>query len=410
MIDPIYNLDISHPPDINGHFGRFGGRFAAETLMGPLKELEEAFYEAWKDETFQKERFHLLKNYVGRATPLYHAERLSKEVGGAQIYLKREDLTHTGAHKINNTIGQGLLAHRMGKKRVIAETGAGQHGVATATVAAMFGMQCDVYMGREDTERQAPNVFRMKLLGANVIPVDSGTATLKDALNEALRDWVASCEDTFYIIGTVAGPHPYPLMVRQFHVVIGQEARAQCLDQTGRLPDVAVACVGGGSNAMGLLHPFRDDNVRLVAVEAAGHGLESGEHAASLAAGRPGILHGNLTYLLEDDEGQVQGTHSISAGLDYPGVGPELAAMLEGGRLDLDTATDIEALEAFKTLTRSEGIIPALESSHALASGIRIAAEMNPEQTVLINLSGRGDKDMDTVFKLLHNEIEAGEA
>ena len=410
MIDPIYNLDISHPPDINGHFGRFGGRFAAETLMGPLKELEEAFYEAWKDETFQKERFHLLKNYVGRATPLYHAERLSKEVGGAHIYLKREDLTHTGAHKINNTIGQGLLAHRMGKKRVIAETGAGQHGVATATVAAMFGMQCDVYMGREDTERQAPNVFRMKLLGANVIPVDSGTATLKDALNEALRDWVASCEDTFYIIGTVAGPHPYPLMVRQFHVVIGQEARAQCLDQTGRLPDVAVACVGGGSNAMGLLHPFRDDNVRLVAVEAAGHGLESGEHAASLAAGRPGILHGNLTYLLEDDEGQVQGTHSISAGLDYPGVGPELAAMLEGGRLDLDTATDIEALEAFKTLTRSEGIIPALESSHALASGIRIAAEMNPEQTVLINLSGRGDKDMDTVFKLLHNEIEAGEA
>jgi len=410
MIDPIYNLDISHPPDINGHFGRFGGRFAAETLMGPLKELEEAFYEAWKDEAFQKERFHLLKNYVGRATPLYHAERLSKEVGGAQIYLKREDLTHTGAHKINNTIGQGLLAHRMGKKRVIAETGAGQHGVATATVAAMFGMQCDVYMGREDTERQAPNVFRMKLLGANVIPVDSGSATLKDALNEALRDWVASCENTFYIIGTVAGPHPYPLMVRQFHVVIGQEARAQCLAQTGRLPDVAVACVGGGSNAMGLLHPFRDDNVRLVAVEAAGYGLESGEHAASLAAGRPGILHGNLTYLLEDDEGQVQGTHSISAGLDYPGVGPELAAMLEDGRLDLDTATDIEALEAFKTLTRSEGIIPALESSHALASGIRIAAGMNSEQTVLINLSGRGDKDMNTVFNLLHDEIEGGKA
>jgi tryptophan synthase beta chain len=408
MIDSIYNLDISHPPDINGHFGRFGGRFAAETLMGPLKELEEAFYEAWKDEKFHKERFHLLKNYVGRATPLYHAERLSKEVGGAQIYLKREDLTHTGAHKINNTIGQGLLAHRMGKKRVIAETGAGQHGVATATVAAMFGMQCDVYMGREDTERQAPNVFRMKLLGANVIPVDSGSATLKDALNEAMRDWVASCENTFYIIGTVAGPHPYPLMVRQFHVVIGQEARAQCLDQTGRLPDVAVACVGGGSNAMGLLHPFRDDDVRLVAVEAAGHGLESGEHAASLAAGRPGILHGNLTYLLENDEGQIQGTHSISAGLDYPGVGPELAAMLEDGRLDLDTATDSEALEAFKTLTRSEGIIPALESSHALASGIRIAAGMSPDQTILINLSGRGDKDMNTVFNLLHDEIEAG--
>jgi len=408
--DSIYNLDISHPPDINGHFGRFGGRFAAETLMGPLKELEEAFYDAWKDESFQKERMHLLQNYVGRATPLYHAERLSNEVGGAQIYLKREDLTHTGAHKINNTIGQGLLAHRMGKKRVIAETGAGQHGVATATVAAMFGMQCDVYMGREDTERQAPNVFRMKLLGANVIPVESGTATLKDALNEALRDWVATCEETFYIIGTVAGPHPYPLMVRQFHAVIGQEARAQCLAQTGRLPDVAVACVGGGSNAMGLLHPFRDDNVRLVAVEAAGHGLESGEHAASLAAGRPGILHGNLTYLLEDDEGQVQGTHSISAGLDYPGVGPELAAMLEEGRLDLDTATDTDALDAFKTLTRSEGIIPALESSHALASGMRIAAEMNPDQTVLINLSGRGDKDMNTVFNLLHDEIEGSDS
>jgi len=407
--DSIYNLDISHPPDINGHFGRFGGRFAAETLMGPLKELEEAFYDAWKDEGFHTERMHLLQNYVGRATPLYHAERLSSEVGGAQIYLKREDLTHTGAHKINNTIGQGLLAHRMGKKRVIAETGAGQHGVATATVAAMFGMQCDVYMGREDTERQAPNVFRMKLLGANVIPVESGTATLKDALNEALRDWVATCEETFYIIGTVAGPHPYPLMVRQFHIVIGQEARAQCLAQTGRLPDVAVACVGGGSNAMGLLHPFRDDSVRLVAVEAAGHGLESGEHAASLAAGRPGILHGNLTYLLEDDEGQVQGTHSISAGLDYPGVGPELAAMLEDGRLDLDTATDTEALDAFKMLTRSEGIIPALESSHALASGIRIAAEMNSDQTVLINLSGRGDKDMNTVFNLLHDEIEGGD-
>jgi tryptophan synthase beta chain len=410
MIDSIYNLDITHPPDINGHFGRFGGRFAAETLMGPLKELEEAFYEAWQDEKFHEERFHLLKNYVGRATPLYHAERLSKEVGGAQIYLKREDLTHTGAHKINNTIGQGLLARRMGKKRVIAETGAGQHGVATATVAAMFGMQCDVYMGREDTERQAPNVFRMKLLGANVIPVDSGSATLKDALNEALRDWVASCESTFYIIGTVAGPHPYPLMVRQFHVIIGQEARAQCLAQTGKLPDVAIACVGGGSNAMGLLHPFRDDDVRLVAVEAAGHGLESGEHAASLAAGRPGILHGNLTYLLENDEGQIQGTHSISAGLDYPGVGPELAAMLEDGHLDLDTATDSEALEAFKTLTRSEGIIPALESSHALASGIRIAAGMNPDQIVLINLSGRGDKDMNTVFNLLHDEIEGDQA
>ncbi|MDX8384561.1 MAG: tryptophan synthase subunit beta, partial [Ghiorsea sp.] len=353
---------------------------------------------------FQQERFDLLKHYVGRETPLYYAKHLTKEVGGAQIWLKREDLTHTGAHKINNTIGQALLAKRMGKKRVIAETGAGQHGVATATVAAMFGMQCDVYMGREDTIRQAPNVFRMKLLGANVIPVDSGTATLKDALNEALRDWVASCEETFYIIGTVAGPHPYPLMVRQFHAVIGQEARAQCLAQAGKLPDVAVACVGGGSNAMGLLHPFRDDDVRLVAVEAAGDGLDTKQHAASLAKGRPGILHGNLTYLLEDDEGQVQGTHSISAGLDYPGVGPELAAMYEAGELDLDAATDDDALNAFKTLTRSEGIIPALESSHALAAGIRIAADMQQDQIVLINLSGRGDKDMNTVFELLEGK------
>ncbi|HXH64834.1 MAG TPA: tryptophan synthase subunit beta [Mariprofundaceae bacterium] len=393
-------MGLAHLPE-NGHFGRFGGRFAAETLMRPLEELEAAFFEAWADESFQRERLSLLQDYVGRATPLYHAERLSRENGGAQIYLKREDLTHTGAHKINNTIGQGLLARRMGKRRVIAETGAGQHGVATATVAAMFGMDCDVYMGREDMERQMPNVFRMQLLGARVIPVDSGTATLKDALNEALRDWVASCEDTFYIIGTVAGPHPYPLMVRQFHAVIGQEARAQCLEKTGRLPDVAVACVGGGSNAMGLFHPLRDDPVRLVAVEAAGHGLDSGQHAASLAAGRPGILHGNLTYLLEDAEGQIQGTHSISAGLDYPGVGPELAAMFEDKRLELDAATDSEALAAFQQLTRSEGIIPALESSHALAAGLRIAAAMDPAQTVLINLSGRGDKDMGTVMRVL---------
>ena len=396
----MYDMGLAHLPE-NGHFGRFGGRFAAETLMRPLEELEAAFFEAWADESFQRERLSLLQDYVGRATPLYHAERLSRENGGAQIYLKREDLTHTGAHKINNTIGQGLLARRMGKRRVIAETGAGQHGVATATVAAMFGMDCDVYMGREDMERQMPNVFRMQLLGARVIPVDSGTATLKDALNEALRDWVASCEDTFYIIGTVAGPHPYPLMVRQFHAVIGQEARAQCLEKTGRLPDVAVACVGGGSNAMGLFHPLRDDPVRLVAVEAAGHGLDSGQHAASLAAGRPGILHGNLTYLLEDAEGQIQGTHSISAGLDYPGVGPELAAMFEDKRLELDAATDSEALAAFQQLTRSEGIIPALESSHALAAGLRIAAAMDPAQTVLINLSGRGDKDMGTVMRVL---------
>jgi tryptophan synthase beta chain len=398
--ESMYDMHLAHLPE-NGHFGRFGGRFAAETLMRPLEELEAAFFEAWADESFQRQRLDLLRDYVGRATPLYHAERLSRENGGAQVYLKREDLTHTGAHKINNTIGQGLLARRMGKRRVIAETGAGQHGVATATVAAMFGMDCDVYMGREDMERQMPNVFRMQLLGARVIPVDSGTATLKDALNEALRDWVASCEDTFYIIGTVAGPHPYPLMVRQFHAVIGQEARVQCIEQTGRLPDVAVACVGGGSNAMGLFHPLRDDPVRLVAVEAAGHGLDSGQHAASLAAGRPGILHGNLTYLLEDAEGQIQGTHSISAGLDYPGVGPELAAMLEEKRLELDAATDTEALAAFQQLTRTEGIIPALESSHALAAGLRIAASLSTEQTVLINLSGRGDKDMGTVMRIL---------
>ncbi len=399
--DMHYNLNIEHMPDAGGHFGRFGGRFAAETLMRPLKEIEDAFFEAWSDPTFHAERIDLLKNYVGRATPLYHAKRLSRENGGARIYLKREDLNHTGAHKINNTIGQGLLARRMGKKKVLAETGAGQHGVATATVAALFGMQCDIYMGREDVERQMPNVLRMRLLGANVIPVNSGTATLKDAVNEALRNWVASCEDTFYIFGTAAGPHPFPLMVRQFHAVIGQEARAQIIEQAGRLPDVAVACVGGGSNAMGMLHPFRDDPVKLVAVEAAGHGLESGEHAASLAAGKPGILHGNLTYLLEDIEGQIQGTHSISAGLDYPGVGPELADMLETKRLTLDAATDDEALASLQLLTRTEGIIPALESSHALAAGLRIAGSMNQDEIVAINLSGRGDKDMNTVFKYL---------
>ncbi|MDQ6988201.1 MAG: tryptophan synthase subunit beta [Mariprofundaceae bacterium] len=400
----MYDFEIRHAPDAGGHFNGFGGKYAAETLMGPLAELETAFYASWEDESFQAERLRLLQQYVGRPTPLYHAERLSREIGGAQIILKREDLAHTGAHKINNTIGQGLLARRMGKKRVIAETGAGQHGVATATVAAMFDMQCDVYMGREDMQRQAPNVFRMELLGARVIPVDSGTATLKDALNEALRDWVASCEDTFYIIGTVAGPHPYPLMVRQYHVVIGQEARAQCLEQFGRLPDMAVACVGGGSNAMGLLHPLRDDDIRLVAVEAAGYGLDGDAHAASLAAGRPGILHGNLTYLLEDDEGQIKGTHSISAGLDYPGVGPELAAMYEAGELELEAATDDEALQAFSRLSRCEGILPALESSHALAAAMRLAADMPPEQMLLVNLSGRGDKDLDTVVKVLEKQ------
>ena len=399
----MYDLEIKHQPDTGGHFGRFGGRFAAETLMQPLKEIEDAFYAAWADPEFHKERLDLLKNYVGRATPLYFAKQLTAEVGGAKIYLKREDLNHTGAHKINNTIGQALLARRMGKKKVIAETGAGQHGVATATVAAMFNMQCDIYMGREDIRRQAPNVFRMKLLGANVVPVDCGTATLKDAVNEALRVWVASCEDTYYIFGTAAGPHPFPLMVRQFHTVIGQEARAQCLAQAGKLPDVAVACVGGGSNAMGLLHPLWDDtSVRLVAVEAGGHGLNTGEHAASLAKGQPGIIHGSLSYVLSDEEGQISANaHSISAGLDYPGVGPELAYMMEEGRLDLDSATDKEALEAFQTLTKAEGIIPALESSHALAAGMRIAASMKPDQVVLINLSGRGDKDLGTVMDLL---------
>jgi len=330
---------------------------------------------------------------------LYHAKQLTEEAGGAQIYLKREDLNHTGAHKINNTIGQALLARRMGKKKVIAETGAGQHGVATATVAAMFNMQCDIYMGREDIRRQAPNVFRMKLLGANVVPVDSGSATLKDAVNEALRVWVASCEDTYYIFGTAAGPHPFPLMVRQFHTVIGQEARKQCLDQAGKLPDVAVACVGGGSNAMGLLHPLRDDkDVRLVAVEAGGFGLNTMEHAASLAKGHPGIIHGSLSYVLDDEEGQISEAHSISAGLDYPGVGPELAYMMDQGRLVLDSATDDDALKAFEMLTKAEGIIPALESSHALAAGIRIASKMSSDQMVLINLSGRGDKDLNTVM------------
>jgi len=395
---------MTHMPDAGGHFGAFGGKFAAETLMQPLHELETAFFEAWQDPEFHRELRGLLQHFVGRPTPLYHATHLSDVVGGAQIWLKREDLTHTGAHKINNTIGQGLLAKRMGKPRVIAETGAGQHGVATATVAAMFGLQCSVYMGREDTVRQAPNVYRMKMLGAEVIPVDSGTATLKDALNDALRDWVASCENTFYIIGTVAGPHPYPLMVRQFHAVIGEEARAQIIAQAGRLPDVAIACVGGGSNAMGLLHPLRDDPIRLVAVEAAGLGLDSGSHAASMAAGRPGILHGNLTYLLEDAEGQIQGTHSISAGLDYPGVGPELAYMHQQGRLELDAATDDEALAAFHQLTRCEGIIPALESSHALAAAARMAATMDRDQIVLVNLSGRGDKDMESVMR---HEAEA---
>ncbi|MFQ5346160.1 MAG: tryptophan synthase subunit beta [Mariprofundus sp.] len=406
FINQSGDLEILHRPDQGGHFGRFGGRYVSETLMAPLEALETSFEQAWADPTFHDERCKLLADYVGRPTPLFHARCLSDEVGGARILLKREDLTHTGAHKINNTIGQGLLARRMGKQRVIAETGAGQHGVATATVAAMLDMKCDVYMGRDDMRRQAPNVLRMQLLGASIIPVDSGTATLKDALNEALRDWVASCRDTFYIIGTVAGPHPYPLMVRQFQSVIGQEARVQCLQQIGQLPDVAIACVGGGSNALGLMHPLRDDPIRLIAIEAAGEGIHSGKHAASLTAGKPGILHGNLTYLLENDEGQIQPTHSISAGLDYPGVGPELAAMAEQGRLELETVSDEEALQAFQRLSKCEGILPALESSHALAYAIRLAAKMDKNQWILVNLSGRGDKDLNTVCEKLGVDVQ----
>jgi len=403
--------DLSGLPDANGHFGPYGGRFVAETLMGPLEELREAYEKFCVDADFQRELDEDLAHFVGRPSPLYHAERWSKELGGAQIFLKREDLNHTGAHKINNTVGQALLARRMGKQRVIAETGAGQHGVASATVAARFGMQCVVYMGAEDIQRQAINVYRMRLLGADVVSVESGSKTLKDALNEAMRDWVTNIDNTFYIIGTVAGPHPYPAMVRDFQAIIGREARAQMLERVGQLPDALIACVGGGSNAMGLFYPFLGDkDVAMYGVEGGGDGIESGRHAAPLCDGKPGVLHGNRTYLMEDSDGQIIETHSVSAGLDYPGVGPELAAMLEDGRLDLDTATDDDALEAFKILTRSEGIIPALESSHALASGIRIAAGMNPEQTVLINLSGRGDKDMNTVFNLLHDEIEGGSA
>ena len=388
-------------PDANGHFGRYGGRFVAETLMTPLENLERAYRELTADPAFRAEFDRDLSHYVGRPSPLYYAERWSKRLGGARIYLKREDLNHTGAHKINNTVGQALLARRMGKRRVIAETGAGQHGVATATVAARFGMTCCVYMGIDDIARQAPNVFRMKLLGAEVVPVTSGSRTLKDAMNEAMRDWVTNVDDTFYIIGTVAGPHPYPAMVRDFQVIIGREARQQCLEQTGRLPDVLLACVGGGSNAIGLFHPFLGDTeVKLIGVEASGEGLASGRHAASLTCGRVGVLHGNRTYLLEDDDGQILETHSISAGLDYPGVGPEHAWLKDSGRASYVTVEDREALAAFHELCRCEGIIPALESSHALAHAARIAPTMRSEQTIIVNLSGRGDKDIQTVAAL----------
>lgn len=385
-------------PDRGGHFGRYGGRFVAETLMGPLEELELAYHEYARDPEFLAEFEHELKQYVGRPSPLYHAEHWSKKLAGAQIYLKREDLNHTGAHKVNNTVGQALLARRMGKRRIIAETGAGQHGVASATVAARYGMECIVYMGAEDIRRQSSNVFKMKLLGATVAPVESGSRTLKDALNEAMRDWVTHVDDTFYIIGTVAGPHPYPAMVRDFNAVAGREARRQCLDQLGRLPDALVACVGGGSNAIGLFHPFLDDReVMICGVEAAGAGLETGRHAASLNAGRPGVLHGNRTYLIEDDHGQIIETHSISAGLDYPGVGPEHAWLKDMGRAAYVSVTDSEALEAFHALTRIEGIIPALESSHALAHAGKMARQMDRDAVIVVNLSGRGDKDIETV-------------
>jgi len=395
------SIDYAAMPDDRGHFGIYGGRFVSETLMQALDELRDAYDRYSRDKDFQAQFDADLAYYVGRPSPLYHAERLSRETGGAQIFLKREDLNHTGAHKVNNTIGQALLARAMGKNRVIAETGAGQHGVATATVAARFGMECVVYMGAEDIVRQAPNVYRMKLLGAEVVPVTSGSKTLKDALNEAMRDWVTNVDNTFYIIGTVAGPHPYPRMVRDFQSVIGREARSQILELTGKLPDALVACVGGGSNAIGLFHPFLgDESVAMYGVEAAGDGLETGHHAAPLCAGTPGVLHGNRTYLMEDSGGQIIETHSVSAGLDYPGVGPEHSWLKDIGRVSYTAVTDKEALHAFHQLTRIEGIIPALESSHAVAYGIRQAAAMSPEQSLIINLSGRGDKDINTIAKI----------
>ncbi len=400
------DINYSDFPDAGGHFGPYGGRFIAETLMGPVEELRQAYERYGQDPEFVAEFDRDLRQYVGRPSPLYHAERWSRELGGAQIYLKREDLNHTGAHKVNNTIGQALLAKRMGKRRVIAETGAGQHGVATATVAARFGLECVIYMGEEDIRRQAINVYRMRLLGAEVVPVTSGSRTLKDAMNEAMRDWVTTVDDTFYIIGTVAGPHPYPAMVRDFQAVIGREAREQCLEQTGRLPDVLVACVGGGSNAIGLFHPFlEDEGVAMHGVEAAGDGLDTGHHAAPLCAGRPGVLHGNRTYLMEDDDGQIIETHSISAGLDYPGVGPEHAWLKDIGRVEYSAVTDDEALAAFHTLTRVEGIMPALESSHALARAARLAPTMNSDAILVVNLSGRGDKDIHTVAALEGIEV-----
>ncbi len=388
-----YNL-----PDARGHFGPYGGVFVAETLMHALDELRMQYELMRKDVEFVAEFESELKHYVGRPSPVYHARRLSQHCGGAQIWLKREDLNHTGAHKINNTIGQALLAKRMGKKRIIAETGAGQHGVAAATVAARFGMECVVYMGSEDIKRQSMNVFRMKLLGATVVPVESGSKTLKDALNEAMRDWVTNVENTFYIIGTVAGPHPYPMMVRDFNSVVGRELRTQMPEAIGRQPDAILACVGGGSNAIGAFYPYiEDSDVRLIGVEAGGLGLASGKHAATLCAGKPGVLHGNRTYLIQDENGQIIETHSISAGLDYPGVGPEHAWLKDSGRAEYVAVTDDEALHAFHTLTRMEGIMPALESAHAVAYAMKLAPTLSEDKVLLVNLSGRGDKDMNTV-------------
>ncbi len=394
-------------PDERGLFGRFGGQFVAETLMPLINELAAEYEKAKHDPAFLEELAYFQRDYVGRPSPLYFAERLTEHCGGAKIYLKREELNHTGAHKINNCIGQILLARRMGKKRIIAETGAGMHGVATATVAARFGLECVIYMGTTDIDRQQANVFRMKLLGATVIPVVAGTGTLKDAMNEALRDWVTNVESTFYLIGTVAGPHPYPAMVRDFQAVIGKETREQLYEKEGRLPDSLVACIGGGSNAMGLFHPFLDDaSVKIVGVEAAGHGIETGQHAASLSGGRPGVLHGNRTFLLQNKDGQIIDAHSISAGLDYPGIGPEHAWLHDVGRVEYTSVTDHEALEAFHTCCRLEGIIPALESSHALAEVFRRAPTLPKDHLMVVNLSGRGDKDMQTVMHHMNATLE----
>ncbi len=389
-------------PDAAGHFGRFGGRFVPETLMAPLIELERAYAEAKRDSNFQSRLKALLADYAGRPTPLYFAQRLTAECRGAEIYLKREDLCHTGAHKINNVVGQGLVAERMGKRRIIAETGAGQHGVATATIAALLGRECEVYMGREDMERQSLNVFRMKLLGANVIPVDAGSRTLKDAMNEAIRDWVTNVRHTYYLIGSTAGPHPYPMMVRDFQAVIGREVRRQLLAVAGRLPDVLVACVGGGSNALGLFYPFiGDETVRIMGVEAGGHGLGTGQHGASLTAGSVGVLHGAMSYVLQDDDGQIATAHSISAGLDYPSVGPEHSYYKEAGRFEYAAVTDAEAFEGFQALVRLEGIMPALESAHAIAYTMKLAPTLEKNRIIVVGLSGRGDKDVQVVMKAL---------